>query len=31
VARLPLPPEAELRQLLPQGISLAIDPDPLQL
>ena len=30
-ARLPLPPEAELRQLLPQGITLAIDPDPLQL
>lgn len=30
-ARLPLPPEAELRQLLPRGITLAIDPDPLQL
>ncbi len=28
---LPLPPEAELRQLLPAGVSLAIDPDPLQL
>ena len=29
--RLPLPPEAELRELLPAGISLTIDPDPLQL
>jgi primosomal protein N' (replication factor Y) len=29
--RLPLPPEAELRDLLPAGISLTIDPDPLQL
>ncbi len=29
--RLPLPPEAELRALLPAGISLTIDPDPLQL
>jgi primosomal protein N' (replication factor Y) len=30
-ADLPLPPEAELRRLLPAGVSLAIDPDPLQL
>jgi primosomal protein N' (replication factor Y) len=30
-AELPLPPEAELRRLLPTGVSLAIDPDPLQL
>ena len=28
---LPLPPEQELRALLPQDVSLAIDPDPLQL
>jgi primosomal protein N' (replication factor Y) len=28
---LPLPAEAELRRLLPAGVSLAIDPDPLQL
>ncbi len=28
---LPLPPEPELRALLPQEVSLAIDPDPLQL
>ena len=28
---LPLPPEAELRALLPQAVSLAIDPDPLNL
>lgn len=28
---LPLPPEAELRRILPQSVSLAIDPDPLQL
>ena len=28
---LPLPPEAELRALLPTGIHLTIDPDPLQL
>lgn len=28
---LPLPPEAELRSLLPSGIHLTIDPDPLQL
>jgi primosomal protein N' (replication factor Y) len=28
---LPLPPELELRALLPQKVSLAIDPDPLQL
>ena len=30
-SRLPLPPEAALRALLPRGVSLAIDPDPLQL
>jgi primosomal protein N' (replication factor Y) len=30
-AELPLPAEAELRRLLPAGVSLAIDPDPLQL
>jgi primosomal protein N' (replication factor Y) len=29
--RLPLPPEAELRALLPAGLHLTIDPDPLQL
>ena len=28
---LPLPPEHELRALLPQKVSLAIDPDPLNL
>jgi primosomal protein N' (replication factor Y) len=28
---LPLPPEAALRQGLPQGVGLAIDPDPLEL
>ncbi|WP_225867514.1 primosomal protein N' [Cyanobium sp. NIES-981] len=28
---LPLPPEAELRQVLPAGVGLAIDPDPLSL
>ncbi|MCT0225125.1 primosomal protein N' [Synechococcus sp. CS-1328] len=28
---LPLPSEAELRQTLPTGVSLAIDPDPLSL
>jgi primosomal protein N' (replication factor Y) len=28
---LPLPPEADLRQGLPQGVGLAIDPDPLEL
>ena len=28
---LPLPPEAELRRMLPPNVSLAIDPDPLQL
>ncbi len=28
---LPLPPEEELRQGLPQGVGLAIDPDPLEL
>ncbi len=30
-AALPLPPEQELRRMLPQGVSLAIDPDPLEL
>ncbi|MFZ0409551.1 MAG: primosomal protein N' [Cyanobium sp.] len=30
-AAIPLPPEAELRRILPQTVSLAIDPDPLQL
>ena len=30
-ASLPLPPERELRSGLPRGVSLAIDPDPLQL
>ncbi len=30
-AAIPLPPEAELRRILPQSVSLAIDPDPLQL
>jgi primosomal protein N' (replication factor Y) len=28
---LPLPPEAALRELMPRAVSLAIDPDPLQL
>jgi primosomal protein N' (replication factor Y) len=28
---LPLPAESELRRLLPRGINLAIDPDPLEL
>jgi len=28
---LPLPPEAELREGLPSGMGLAIDPDPLEL
>ena len=28
---LPLPAEAELRQALPREVSLAIDPDPLEL
>ncbi|MEB3322880.1 MAG: primosomal protein N', partial [Synechococcaceae cyanobacterium] len=28
---LPLPPEADLRRLLPTGVSLTIDPDPLEL
>ena len=28
---LPLPAEAELRKLLPRGVHLAIDPDPLEL
>ena len=28
---LPLPPEAELRALLPASVSLTIDPDPLEL
>jgi primosomal protein N' (replication factor Y) len=28
---LPLPPEGEMRRILPQGVSLAIDPDPLEL
>jgi primosomal protein N' (replication factor Y) len=28
---LPLPPETELRKLLPRGVHLAIDPDPLEL
>jgi len=30
-APIPLPPELELRRSLPQSVSLAIDPDPLQL
>ena len=30
-AALPLPPEAELRAGLPRDVSLAIDPDPLEL
>ena len=30
-AALPLPPEADLRQALPAGVGLTIDPDPLQL
>jgi primosomal protein N' (replication factor Y) len=29
--RLPLPQEADLRALLPTGVNLSIDPDPLQL
>jgi len=28
---LPLPPEGEMRRILPQGVSLAVDPDPLEL
>jgi primosomal protein N' (replication factor Y) len=28
---LPLPDERQLRQILPQTVSLAIDPDPLEL
>ncbi len=28
---LPLPPESDLRRVLPQGVSLTIDPDPLEL
>ena len=28
---LPLPPESDLRQALPPGVSLTIDPDPLEL
>ncbi len=28
---LPLPPEADLRRALPPGVSLTIDPDPLEL
>ncbi|NBP31660.1 MAG: primosomal protein N' [Synechococcaceae bacterium WBA_2_066] len=28
---IPLPTEQELRQLLPKGVNLAIDPDPLEL
>jgi primosomal protein N' (replication factor Y) len=31
VADLPLPPEASLREALPAGVSLTIDPDPLTL
>jgi primosomal protein N' (replication factor Y) (superfamily II helicase) len=30
-AALPLPPDAELRRALPPGVSLTIDPDPLEL
>jgi primosomal protein N' (replication factor Y) len=30
-AALPLPPESDLRQALPPGVSLTIDPDPLEL
>ena len=30
-AALPLPPEADLRQALPAGVGLTIDPDPVQL
>jgi primosomal protein N' (replication factor Y) len=30
-AALPLPPEADLRRALPPGVSLTIDPDPLEL
>jgi primosomal protein N' (replication factor Y) (superfamily II helicase) len=30
-AELPLPPEGELRRALPPGVSLTIDPDPLEL
>jgi len=30
-SELPLPMETELRALLPQDVSLAIDPDPLEL
>ncbi len=30
-ATLPLPPDGELRQALPPGVSLTIDPDPLEL
>jgi primosomal protein N' (replication factor Y) len=30
-ARLPLPPEANLREFLPTGVGLTIDPDPLHL
>lgn len=31
MAALPLPPEGALRQALPPGVSLTIDPDPLEL
>jgi primosomal protein N' (replication factor Y) len=30
-AALPLPPESDLRRALPPGVSLTIDPDPLEL
>jgi len=30
-AALPLPPDSDLRQALPPGVSLTIDPDPLEL
>lgn len=30
-AALPLPPDADLRRALPPGVSLTIDPDPLEL